>query len=151
MLRFSPLTTFDLRFFANLGDDLSLLVKHPWLRGSSIRLEATNIFNARQNVRDPFGTVPLGDQPDLIDPLGRTISISFRKLFVPRRFIQRQRAPQSQPTGLDLGLLRALERFDDYLARGGGIAPLADPYPLLGLQILIVGEEMLDLLQHDAR
>ena len=98
-LRFSPLSTFDLRFFANLGDDLSLLAKHPWLRGASIRIEVSNIFDEKQNVRDLFGMVPLGYQPDLIDPLGRTISISFRKLFIPRRFFQRQRAPQSQPTG----------------------------------------------------
>ena len=29
------------------------------------------------------GNVPLNYQPDLLDPLGRTIMISFRKLFLP--------------------------------------------------------------------
>ena len=94
-LAFSPLATFDLRLFANLGDNLSLLAKHPWLRGASVRLEATNIFNQRQNVRDQFGAVPLGYQQDLIDPLGRTISISIRKLFIPSRFFQRHRGPRA--------------------------------------------------------
>ena len=35
--------------------------------------------------------------------------------------------------------------------RFGGIAPLADPDPLVGLEILVVGEEMLDLLEDDRR
>src|SRR5690606_41120583 len=32
-----------------------------------------------------------------------------------------------------------------------GIAPLADADPLLAFQILVVGEEVLDLLEHDRR
>ena len=31
------------------------------------------------------------------------------------------------------------------------LAPFADPHPFLGLEILVVGEEVLDLLQHDCR
>ena len=84
-LHFAPLATFDLRLFANLGQQRDLVAKHPWLRGSSVRLEVNNLFNARQRVRDPFGDVPTGYQADLLDPLGRTISISFRKLFLPPR------------------------------------------------------------------
>src|SRR6185503_4589883 len=83
-LRFSPLATFDLRLFANLGERPELVLKHPWLRGSSVRFEVSNLFNARQKVRDESGAVPLNYQPDLIDPLGRTVMISFRKLFSPR-------------------------------------------------------------------
>ncbi|HEY1143620.1 MAG TPA: TonB-dependent receptor [Sphingomicrobium sp.] len=100
-LRFSSLATFDLRLFANLGEDLDLVSKHPWLRGSSVRLELTNIFDAKPNVRDAFGIVPNNYQPDLLDPLGRTISISFRKLFLPsretmRREFQQDRQRQAQ-------------------------------------------------------
>ena len=39
-----------------------------------------------------FGSVPFGYQPDLLDPIGRTVTISFRKLFLPRRFANRARA-----------------------------------------------------------
>jgi len=84
-LRFSPLGTFDLRLWANLGQRFDLVAKHPWLRGASARLEVNNIFDSKPKVRDSFGAVPFGYQPDLLDPLGRTISISFRKLFLPPR------------------------------------------------------------------
>jgi hypothetical protein len=40
-------------------------------------------------------------------------------------------------------------RFDRDLARFFCAAPGADAHPFLGFQILIVGEEMLDLLEHD--
>jgi len=82
-LRFSPLATFDLRLFANLGQRFDLVARHPWLRGSSVRFEVDNIFDSKPKVRDAFGSVPLNYQPDLLDPLGRTITITFRKLFLP--------------------------------------------------------------------
>ena len=82
-LHFSPLATFDLRLFANLGQKYDLVAKHPWLRGSSVRFEIGNIFDARPKIRDSAGAVPLGYQPDLLDPVGRSIKITFRKLFLP--------------------------------------------------------------------
>ncbi len=91
-LHFGPLATFDLRVFANLGDNLANVVKHPWMRGTSIRLEAVNILNERQRVSDRLGFVPTGYQQDLLNPLGRTVSISIRKLFIPPRFFQRPRS-----------------------------------------------------------
>jgi len=100
-LRFSSLGTFDLRLFANPGDIPELVVKHPWLRGTQVRFEVNNIFNARPRVRDAAGSVPLSYQPGLLDPLGRTIMISFRKLFLPspswfRQQFQRERQQQGQ-------------------------------------------------------
>ena len=53
------------------------MLKHPWLRGSSIRFEVNNIINARPRVRDAAGNVPLNYQSDLLDPLGRTVMIRF--------------------------------------------------------------------------
>jgi hypothetical protein len=92
-LRFSPLATFDLRLFANLGERFDLVSKYPVLRGTSLRFEVNNIFNSRPRVRDAAGEVPFNYQSDLLDPLGRTISISFRKLFLPpRSFFRRQSA-----------------------------------------------------------
>jgi outer membrane receptor protein involved in Fe transport len=98
-LHFSSYGTFDLRLFANPGDIPEVVVKHPWLRGTQVRFEVTNIFNARPAVHDAAGNVPLNYQPDLLDPLGRTIMISFRKLFLPspatfRRLFQQERARQ---------------------------------------------------------
>ena len=99
-LRFSPLATFDLRLFANPGDMPEVAVKHPWLRGTQFQLRVDNIFNSRPKVHDAAGNVPLSYQPDLLDPLGRTIMVSFRKLFLPspswfRRQFQEMR--QGQP------------------------------------------------------
>jgi hypothetical protein len=102
-LHFSPYGTFDLRLFANPGDIPEVVVKHPWLRGTQVRFEVTNIFNARPQVRDAAGVVPLNYQPDLLNPLGRTVMISFRKLFLPspatfRRMFQQERAREQQGT-----------------------------------------------------
>ena len=103
-LHFSPVGTFDLRLFANPGDIPEVVLKHPWLRGTQVRFEVNNIFNSRPRVRDAAGNTPLNFQPDLLDPLGRTIMISFRKLFLPspsffRQQFQRERQQQpSTPT-----------------------------------------------------
>ena len=88
-LRFSDYATFDLRLFANLGERFELVSKHPFFLGSSVRLEVNNIFNARPSVRDSAGVVPFAYQSDRLEPIGRTLAISFRKLFLPRRFFGR--------------------------------------------------------------
>ena len=85
-LRFSPLATVNLRLFANLGERLDLVTKHPWLIGTSARLEFRNLFDAKPKVRDASGDVPYSYQQDLLDPLGRTVTVSIRKLFLPQRF-----------------------------------------------------------------
>jgi hypothetical protein len=82
-LRFSPLSTFDLRLFANLGERFELVSKYPWLRGTQVRLEVDNLFDSKPRVRGAGGDVPYSLQPDFLDPLGRTVSISLRKLFSP--------------------------------------------------------------------
>nr|MBA2466155.1 TonB-dependent receptor [Sphingomonas sp.] len=91
-LRFSPLATFDLRLFANLGDRLDLVASHPWLRGTQLRIDVRNLFDAKPRVRDAAGGAPFSYQPDLLDPLGRTVGVSIRKLFSPSPgFFRRQR------------------------------------------------------------
>ncbi len=95
-LRFSSLATFNLRVFANVGERLELVSKHPWLRGTTVRFEVNNVFNAKPEVRDSSGGVPFSYQPDLLDPLGRTVSISIRKLFLPPRGSFRRQQAQSQ-------------------------------------------------------
>ncbi|GAA4780974.1 TonB-dependent receptor plug domain-containing protein [Stakelama sediminis] len=80
-LRFSDLATFNLRLFADLGRRQGLVARHSWLRGARISLSIDNIFDTRQHVTDAQGEVPLRYQPGYLDPLGRTISISLRKMF----------------------------------------------------------------------
>ena len=82
-LDFGSLTRFNLNLFANLGDRWELALKHPWLRGTQVRFQVSNLLDARQRVRTLAGDVPLNYQPDLLDPQGRTISLSIRKLFLP--------------------------------------------------------------------
>jgi hypothetical protein len=106
-LSFSPLATFDLRLFANPGDIPELVLKHRWLRGTQVQFIVGNIFDARPKVRNAAGDLPLTYQPDLLDPLGRTIGITIRKLFLPppsffRRAIQERQQQQpstTTPTG----------------------------------------------------
>ena len=94
-LDFSPLATFDLRLFANLGERLDLVSKHSWLRGSSVHFAIDNVFDAKPRVHDDLGDVPNNYQADLLDPIGRTVMISFRKLFLPPPgFFRRQ---ENQP------------------------------------------------------
>jgi outer membrane receptor protein involved in Fe transport len=96
-LHFSSLATFDLRLFANPGDVPEVVVTHPWLRGTQLRLEVNNLFDAKPNVRDAASAVPLNYQPDLLDPLGRTIRFSIRKLFLPSpNWFRQQREREQQ-------------------------------------------------------
>ena len=80
-LEFGSLATLNLRLFANPGQIPGFGQKHPWLRGSRVLFAVDNVFNARQRVTDGTGAVPVTYQPDRLDPLGRTVRISFRKLF----------------------------------------------------------------------
>ncbi|SFJ89155.1 hypothetical protein SAMN03159338_2683 [Sphingomonas sp. NFR04] len=80
-LNFGDLGTFNLRVFADLGRQFKLVRAHPWLRGTRVSLGVTNLLNSRQRVTDQTGAVPLNYQPDLLDPTGRAVTLSIRKLF----------------------------------------------------------------------
>lgn len=80
-LRFSPLATFNLRLFADLGAQRDFVRKHEWARGMRVSLSVSNVFDTRQRVTDMTGATPINYQPDYRDPQGRTIRISIRKLF----------------------------------------------------------------------
>lgn len=81
-LRFSDLTKVNLRVFADLDQQKPLLSRAPWLKGSRVSLSLTNLFDARVRVRDTTGATPVGYQPANLDPVGRAIRFSFRKLFL---------------------------------------------------------------------
>lgn len=80
-LRFSDLTTLNLRMFINLDDRGNLTQKFKFLKGSRIALRIDNIFDDIQDVRDSSGLIPLSYQPGFVDPIGRYIEIDFRKRF----------------------------------------------------------------------
>jgi iron complex outermembrane receptor protein len=80
-LFFSDSATVNLRLFADLGQQRSLVRAVPFFRGTRISVAIDNLFDSRPGVRDSTGTTPLGYQPDYLDPLGRSVRISLRKLF----------------------------------------------------------------------
>ena len=82
----SPANQFDFSQYGNVdlsfGYDLSKLAAKPnegFLAKSRIRLDITNIANARPAVRDGNGRTPLFYQPAYLDPRGRTVTLRFRK------------------------------------------------------------------------
>ena len=80
-LRFSDQTTINLNMFVNLDQQQSLIQRFGWLKGSRINLGFQNIFDTRTEVTTADGSVlPLNYQADYLDPQGRTISLSFRKI-----------------------------------------------------------------------
>lgn len=81
-LQFSDLTTVGLRLFADLGLQ-PIAREYPALRGARLALIVDNLFDERQDVRNAQGLTPLNYQPDLLDPQGRTIRLTVRKVFFP--------------------------------------------------------------------
>ncbi|RXD02393.1 TonB-dependent receptor [Sphingomonas sp. UV9] len=80
-LNFGGLATANLRLFADLGQRLEWVKARPWLRGMRVSLSVDNVLNTRQRVTDATGATPNNYQPDYLDPLGRTVRLSIRKLF----------------------------------------------------------------------
>jgi hypothetical protein len=80
-LSYGDLARFDLRLFADLGEQQGLVARAPWLRGTRLSVEVENVLNARPRVRDGTGRTPLGLQPSYLDPAGRSVRIVLRKLF----------------------------------------------------------------------
>lgn len=79
-LFFDDFATVNLRLFADLGMQ-SFARGNSFLRGTRVSLSIDNLFDARQQVRDGLGATPLSYQPGYLDPLGRSVRLSVRKLF----------------------------------------------------------------------
>jgi hypothetical protein len=75
---FSPLLRFDLSAFANLG---TVFPGTPLLTDTRVTLNVENLLDAKQRVRDESGATPLRYQPYILNALGRTVSLSLRKMF----------------------------------------------------------------------
>ena len=79
-LTFSPIGTVDLRLFADFAQNRALVLRHRWLAGTRVTLSATNLLDAREHVRDATGATPISYQPAYIDPIGRVVKLTVRKL-----------------------------------------------------------------------
>jgi iron complex outermembrane receptor protein len=77
-LRFASRATVNVRIFADVG---TVLPEQAWASGTRLTLSVSNLFDSQQRVRDAAGNTPLRYQPYLLDPLGRTIGFSLRKVF----------------------------------------------------------------------
>jgi len=80
-LHFSGLATVNLRLFANLGQIPKLVLANPWLRGTRVSVSLGNLFNQRVRVTDAADNTPFAYRPGYLDPQGRTVMISLRKVF----------------------------------------------------------------------
>lgn len=82
-LTFSAIAKLDLRLFADLSLRRELVAKYPFFRGSRLTFAVTNLFDERVRVHDATGATPVSYQSAYLDPVGRKVSIGFRKLFAP--------------------------------------------------------------------
>lgn len=70
----------DFHFFINPEERIIGIVP-GWIRGVQVTLGISNAFDLRPLVRDELGRTPLRFQSAYLDPLGRSVQLSVRKLF----------------------------------------------------------------------
>ena len=80
-LRFADQATVNLNLFANLAERFGGPAAPGWLRGTRVTVGVTNLFDTRPRVRDDAGSTPLSYQQAYLDPIGRQIFASLRKIF----------------------------------------------------------------------
>lgn len=80
-LRFSDLLTLNARLFLNFDNRKSLIKRIPILKGTRLSVRIDNLTNAIRDVRDANGMVPFSFLPGFVDPRGRFIEVSLRKIF----------------------------------------------------------------------
>ena len=79
--RHRPVTTLNLRLFAEPERLLRMQETPAWLSDLNISLDVRNLFNAYRRVVLDDGSVPAGYRRYDVDPLGRTVQLSVRKRF----------------------------------------------------------------------
>lgn len=80
-LRFAGLATVNLNLFANLAERFGGVAAPGWLKGTRATVGVTNLFNSRPRARDETGSTPLSYQAAYLDPVGRQLLASLRKVF----------------------------------------------------------------------
>jgi hypothetical protein len=71
----------DIRLFETFTGTPDLVRRWPVLKGARVSFAVDNLFDAKLKVRDTQGAVPAGYAEDILDPVGRVLEISFRKVF----------------------------------------------------------------------
>jgi hypothetical protein len=79
-LSFSALGTLDSRMFVDLAR-LPYTRDAGWAKGTRASLVILNVLNRRQRVLDESGGTPLAFSPGYLDPAGRTLWVTVRKVF----------------------------------------------------------------------
>lgn len=80
-LDFSAYSTVNINLFANLADRFGGAEAPAWLKGARVSLAINNLLNSRPGVEDLTGSTPLNYQPAFLEPLGRFVSFTLRKVF----------------------------------------------------------------------
>ncbi len=79
-LYFSDLPTLGLQGFVDLDTNKDWTKRFGWLKGSRVSLGVDNLFDTKQRVVNDQGVTPQAYQEDYMDPLGRTVRFSLRKV-----------------------------------------------------------------------
>jgi len=79
-LNFADQTTVNLNVFMDLNQRTDWVAKYPILKGTRIQFGIQNLFDSRPEVSTTSGDLPLNYQPDYLDPQGRVISLTLRKI-----------------------------------------------------------------------
>jgi outer membrane receptor protein involved in Fe transport len=79
-LRFDDQTTVNLNVFMDLNARTSWVERYPILKGARINLGIQNVFDSEPRVTSSAGDTPLNYQPDFLDPQGRSVNLTFRKI-----------------------------------------------------------------------
>jgi hypothetical protein len=88
-LSFSDYATVNLNLFVNLADRFGGAKAPDWMRGMRLSLGVNNLLDSRPEVRDAAGLTPINYQPAYLDPLGRSVTLTLRKIFAPRPKLRR--------------------------------------------------------------
>ncbi|WP_375404452.1 TonB-dependent receptor domain-containing protein [uncultured Sphingomonas sp.] len=80
-LRFSDYGTINVNLFANLADRFGGPQAPAWIKGTRISIGVANLLNERPEVRDAAGATPINYQAASLNPIGRVINFSLRKIF----------------------------------------------------------------------
>lgn len=77
---FADRTTVNLNLFMDLNQRTEWVAKWPILKGTRIQFGIQNLFDSRPEASVSSGDLPLNYQSDYLDPQGRVVSLTLRKI-----------------------------------------------------------------------
>ena len=79
-INFDDQATVNLNVFIDFNSRTSWVERYPWLKGARLNFGVQNLFDSRPEVTSSNGDLPLNYQADYLDPQGRVVSLSLRKI-----------------------------------------------------------------------